>query len=76
MSVKNLHCPALIHGLKRWMACLNILEIAPGSRALSYWGHLKTAHFGACAEEKKSMSCVNTASAPTNDYAQIRFCAL
>ena len=31
MSVKKLHCAALIHQLKRRMACLNILEIAPGS---------------------------------------------
>ena len=31
MSVKKLHCPTLIHLLKPWMACLNILEIEPGS---------------------------------------------
>ena len=45
MSVKQLHCAALIHKLKRWMACLNILEIAPGSH-VRYWGHLETARFG------------------------------
>ena len=31
MSVKKLHYAALIHYLKQWMTCLNILEIAPGS---------------------------------------------
>ena len=36
------------------------------TRALSYWGHLETACFEAHAEEKNSMSCVITASAPTN----------
>ena len=46
------------------------------ARALSYWGHLETANFEALAEEKNSMSCVITASAPTNDHAQIRFCTL
>ena len=42
------------------------------ARALSYWGHLETAQIG--AEEKNSTSCVITASASTNDHAQIRFC--
>ena len=46
------------------------------ARALSYWGHLETARFGARAYEKKSTSCVITASAPTNDQAQIRFCTI
>ena len=78
MSVKNLHCAALIHLLTQWMSCLNILVIAPGwfAQVLSYWGHLETARFGARAEEKNSMSCVITASAPTNDHAQIRYCTL
>ena len=40
-------------------------------RALSYWRHLETALFGACAQENNSTSCVITASAPTNDQAQI-----
>ena len=44
------------------------------ARALSYWGHLETTHFGAHAKEKNNTSCVITASAPTNDHAQIRFC--
>ena len=44
--------------------------------ALSYWGHLETARFGARAKEKNRTSCVITASAPTNDHAQIRFCTL
>ena len=73
MSVKKLLCAVLIHLLKRWMACLNILEIA---HALSYWGHFETARFGARAYEINSASCVITASAPTNDHAQIRFCTL
>ena len=46
------------------------------ARALSYWGHLETARFGARAYEKNSMSCVITASAPANDHAQIRICIL
>ena len=46
------------------------------ARALSYWGHVETARFRAGAEEKNSMSCVITASAPTNDHAQIRICML
>ena len=46
------------------------------ARALSYWGHLETARFGARAQEKNSTSCVITASASTNDHAQIRFCTL
>ena len=44
------------------------------ARALNYWGHLKTARFGARAQEKNSTSCVTTASAPTNDRSQIRLC--
>ena len=31
MSVKKLHCTALMQLLKRWMACSNIMEIAPHS---------------------------------------------
>ena len=31
MSVKKLHCAALIQLLKRWMACSNIMEIEPHS---------------------------------------------
>ena len=46
------------------------------ARALSYWGHLETACFGAHAEEKNSMSSVITASTPIKDHAQIRFCTL
>ena len=46
------------------------------ARALSYWGHLKTAHFGAGAVEKNSTPCVITAPAHTNYHAQIRFCTL
>ena len=58
------------------MACLNICgNRAWFARALSYWGHLETARFGARAEEKNSTLCV-IASAPTNDHAQIRFCTL
>ena len=56
----------------------SILEIAPGSLTgvLSYWGHLETARFGARAEEKNSTPCIITASAHTNDHAQIRFCTV
>ena len=43
---------------------------------LSYWGHLVTARFGACGNEKNRMSCIIAASAPTNDLAQIRYCTL
>ena len=46
------------------------------ARALSYWGHLETARFGARAEEKNIMLCVITASAPSNDHVQIRFFTL
>ena len=31
MLVKKLHCTALIQILERWMACSNIIEIAPDS---------------------------------------------
>ena len=44
--------------------------------ALSYWDHLETIRFGARAYEKNSTPCVITASAPTNDHAQNRFCTL
>ena len=43
------------------------------AKVLSYWGHLETFCFEARAEEKNSTSCVITASAHTNDHAQIRF---
>ena len=46
------------------------------ARALSYWVHLEIARFGARAEEKNSISCEITASAPTNDHGQIRVCTL
>ena len=46
------------------------------ARVLSYWGHLETARFEIRTEEINSTSCVITASAPTNDHAQIRFCPL
>ena len=46
------------------------------AHALSYWGHLETARFGAGAYQKNSMSCVITASAPINDHAKIRLCTL
>ena len=45
-------------------------------RALSFLSHLETVRFEARAEEKNSTSCVITASAPTNDHAQIRLCTL
>ena len=69
-------------GLTHTKQLLNLLCIvyignrAWFARALSYWGHLETAHFEARAEEKNSMSCLTTASAPLNDLAQIRFCTL
>ena len=39
-------------------------------------GPSRNPRFGARALEKKSASCVITASAPTNDHAQVRFCTL
>ena len=46
MSVKKLHCVALIHWLKRWMACLNIMEIAP-NLLVPLDSDLETFRFGA-----------------------------
>ena len=46
-----------------------IRNCASFARALSYSGHLETSRFEARAEEKNSMSCVITVSAPTNDHA-------
>ena len=77
VSVKKLHCAALIHYLKRWMACLNILKIAPDSLVRLATGVIpKPPVLEHVHKRKKSMSCVITASVPTNDHTQIRFCTL
>ena len=71
--VKRLYCMAIIHnGLFKYIG--NWAQWARFACALSLWGHLKSIHFGACAKEKKGMSCQIPASVPKNPHAQSRFC--